>query len=297
MSRTVAVIPASDLSPSELCATVGALPTNWLIIISANGLPPSTVQIASNLSSDRSVTVIESETVLGKAEAVRRALDAALRVTTFDTAVQIDGHAKQPPGQAVSVVAAVEQGASMAVANRYAYQDLTYQPHRRAISCAVSLIIKTLVGVDLPDTACGLRAYSSSLAETFATDLVAYGYGLEADQLCIAGMARASVCAVPVRSNHQADGTDTEKLEDVFHAIALRARQAKASEAQCSALYEYITALKRRVEFTIEFPWADMWSPVVMSYVGQVGDLSDAYSARFVEPFSSGQAATGSSLA
>lgn len=228
------------------------------------------------------MVVLEAKRVLGKTEAVKRGLRAAVDDHAVHCIVQIDGDLKQPPHQATLLVDSVLDGkADMVTANRYAFQDLSSQTHRRALSFAVSSLIETLTGIVVTDTACGLRAYRRALGEKFIQELRGFGYGLEFEQLMLAASAGAAVTEIGVMSNHQADATNAEKHEDGFGAICMRARELGASDDQVELLCSYVRALKYRDDFIIGFPGRTASRPVSMRYVGHTERVADAYSATF----------------
>jgi hypothetical protein len=278
-----AVIPASDLDADEMLQTVAALPADWLVVVSANGATREMLDAARHLADSGRVALEVCEHVLGKVEAVRRGIAIALDDTATEVVVQLDGDLKQPPQQAVLLAhTLVTSSVDLIVANRYADQDLAAQQHRHALSQVMSDLLSSLTEIRVSDTVCGMRGYTRHLARVFVRELRAFGYGLEIEQLLIAAETGAAVNEIGVLSNHQANATAAEKLEDNFCAIQSRASTLGASPLQSALLCSYIVMLKRRCSVGIDFPSTSATRKVMLEYLGDSASVPDAYAASFV---------------
>jgi hypothetical protein len=223
--RIRALIPAYSLSPANISNLINRLPEEAGIpLVVYNDVPDSNTLIRlRELEITGKIQTLILPFQVGKAEAVRRGLVELLKDENIDAIVQVDGRQKQPPEDVSVLIEHLKNSnVDMVIANRYAYQNLESDPHRKIASSVFSGIIRHFTGIDIPDAVCGTRIYRVKLAKAFLR-LRSFGYGLEAEQLVIASLAHASVSYAPIHSAPQENYTPAEKIEDnlmVFLAYA-----------------------------------------------------------------------------
>lgn len=251
--RVVPVIPAYALTEAELRGTVSRLPALFgrpLVVVN-DAAASTTARTAMQLQSEALADVHFVPWQVGKAEAMRIAM-TRVRDVDFDAVVQLDGDLKQPPEDTQCLVDAwTASGADMVVANRYAYQDLESQPHRATISGALAQIVRHMIQVDLFDCVCGMRLYSRALALAFV-DLRSYGYGLEIEQLLIAGIHDATIVQARIRSDRQSGFTPGEKIVENIAAILAHGADYALGHETRTHLCSIVAAIKARRDFTID---------------------------------------------
>lgn len=261
MKRTKAIslrfrylIPAYRLSRANIINVLTRLPytTSLPLVVYNDDINSPTLSQIQDLESNGKATLLLLPHQVGKAEAVRQGLAEILQDENIEAVVQVDGRQKQPPEDvALLMMHLQESGADMVIANRYAFQNLSNAPHRKIISSSLSAIVQALTGISVPDAACGTRAYRIPLARKFLK-LRSFGYGLEVEQLIIAGLTSSRVLHVPVHSKPQENYTPAEKIEDNLMSLISYSAELKIPDKAKDILCYILAQIKQRRDFTCD---------------------------------------------
>lgn len=251
VTKVGVVVPASNSTIPSLAAVIDGLqPFVTRLVVVHNDASDASDHVCRHLRLSSAIDVIHLPAAVGKAEAVLCGIRALLEDEKIRVFVQVDAHHKQPSDEVRLLVSRVKSdGPHLCVADRYAYQNLDSQPHRRASTGLWSQLVWLATGYRLRDTVSGMRAYTRDLAKDFVSRIRSYGYGLELAELVVASHVDAQVTGVGVRSGTQADSTSAEKIEDNVSVMLEHGRFF--SIEQRLALCRLMTCLKQRVTFEI----------------------------------------------
>jgi glycosyltransferase involved in cell wall biosynthesis len=164
------------------------------LIVVDDGSTDSTAGVARD-AADRLdwVDVVSHPTQLGKGAAVRsgvaRAHAPVVAFTDADLAYPVDA--------IVRVADQVEQGADIAIGER----DDTYRGSwsRRGGSTVFNRFASGLLGLDSPDTQCGLKAFRREVAQALFEPLSTVGYAFDVEVLWLARRWELQTARVRVR--------------------------------------------------------------------------------------------------
>jgi hypothetical protein len=199
------IIPAYNLSRDCIYNTINRLPQEInVVLVCHNEYVPNRIKSFDAKSKNKYIQIITIPFQVGKSEAVRYGIDFILNeYKNCNILSQIDGDLKQYPEEIGGMLYNFRQKRiSMIIGNRYAFSDLKKQTHRIAAINWVSSIIKCVTGYQIVDTLCGMRVYSRELAEQFLK-IRSFGYGLELEQILIAGKLKFHIDNHPIHSNIQ----------------------------------------------------------------------------------------------
>lgn len=248
----VGVVPASDVEPEEVEQTVRLLDSSvsyiHFFINDENVTRRSAVVRRCN---QLGVSVESHAMYLGKSEALRRAISMALARTSCESVLQIDGHLKVGLSGVEKVVREMSVGEElMVIGDRYGVAP-PVGLHRLTLVSIMSHLTRQLAPFKLVDCVCGLRAYSRNLAAQFVGASVSHGYGIEVEQIVIAGKVGASVVPVQVELEvPQSSMTAASKLVDNFSVILNRGRGV-LSDDDYALLSHVVAGISRDRTFTL----------------------------------------------
>jgi hypothetical protein len=142
-----------------------------------------------------------------------------------------------------------------------------------------------VTGAKSDDVVCGTRIYSPRLARVFLESR-SFGYGWEIEQLILASIHEVPFSSFQLETNRQADGTNSEKLEDGFQTILLYQNELRFPAKVRQALHSLLFRLKSRQSFTFDMEVFGKSERYIFNYLERDGKaeayanqtLSDAYS-------------------
>ena len=270
-----AIIPAYGLSEEEIRRTAAGLHFfNSKPLVIVNDDSETLHSDVRNLEEKGFIQAIHIPLQIGKAEAIRRGLREVLKDSDLEIVVQVDGDLKQDIGDVEPLIDYMKKTeAQMVVANRYAYQDLNSQHHRKSIAEILSKSISMITPYEIPDTVCGMRAYDKLLAQIFAKSK-SFGYGIEIEQLILAASVNASVSTFEVHSNKQSNFTNVEKIEDNLFALNLHLDALKISDGMKNYAANALVKIKARQSFTLDLSMLGVPLKILLSYNGKQTDDS-----------------------
>lgn len=271
------VLPAHNLSLDELTQSLAC--TQDIVdrvVIVHNDYPTADSDSICAFSKGEGVEILHFDGPIGKAEAVLRGVRVLLQDTNVALAVQVDGRAKQPPGEIEALIAVAKQTAcEFVVANRYTSQNLVNQHHRRSSTTLWTQLVQITTGYYLRDTVSGMRVYSRRLAHAFLSEIVSYGYGLELAQLFVAARLGIKIIDVGVESKAQENHTSAEKIEDNVAVFLHESRNL--TPEQRSALCQMMAGLKGRRTFVVDGTPFGLASFYLFQFVGPDEHKEDSY--------------------
>ena len=194
----------------------GLRPLGARVIVVDDASPDGTAALARQ----RGATVIERPGKLGLASAYQRGLGEALRLGA-DPIVQMDADLSHDPADVPRLLAALDQGADLAVGSRYVPGGGTenWGPHRRALSRFGAWYARAWLGLPVRDPTAGFKAWRAALLRTIELEaLVTEGYAFQVETLTRAVRVGGRVVEVPIVFRERPAGESKMSL-----AIALEA--------------------------------------------------------------------------
>jgi len=285
------LIPAYKLNVNEIDTILNHLPSEFskpFFII--NDCPDDTVSYLNILSKKNEVAVHALPSQIGKAEVIRKGLSAIIDSNlSTDIIVQLDGRNKQLCNQTKEhCYKLIHEQLDMVITNRYQFQNIENQPHRKGVTVFLNTIITSIFpNYNFTDMVCGTRAYTLELAFKIINS-ICFGYGIEIEEILIAGTNEMKIGEIGVSSNLQHSATNASKIEDVLYSILNYSNIIGYEKDIIYSLSNALVNIKKRQNFhfclsnlkktgTLYFQYIS--SPIVNAYTS--GTANDGYSIFF----------------
>jgi dolichyl-phosphate beta-glucosyltransferase len=160
-------------------------------------------------------TVVAASTVSrGKGDAVARGARAAASPWLLLSDVDLAA----PLGEAVKLVAAIDQGATIAIGSRdVTGAAVTAPAARMVVGRAFNAMVRAATGLPIRDTQCGFKLLPTDVAVSLLSSLLTPGLAFDVELLMRARMAGHPVAEVPIVYHHGADS----RVRPVVHAFGM----------------------------------------------------------------------------
>lgn len=196
----------------------------YSILVVDDGSPDGTGDLVDDIAAeDPNVQVIHrlAKEGIGPAYAAGfdRALDSGAAVV-----VEMDADFSHNPNDLPRLLAAVGDGADLAIGSRYVPGGSTpdWPPHRQAISRAGNLYARTMLGIPVRDATAGFRAFRAEALRRLPYHRAqASGYGFQVEMAWRAVEAGMNVVEVPVVFRDREQGTSKMNGRIVLEAMVL----------------------------------------------------------------------------
>lgn len=220
MPSTLLIIPAfneAEALPAVL-ADLAALDLRHDVVVVDDGSTDDTAEVARQ----GGAIVLELPFNLGIGGALRTGFLYAVR-HDYDRAVQFDGDGQHDPGEIAGLLAALDEGADMAVGSRFAGTATSYEIGRvRARAMGVlRAAVRGLSGQSFTDTSSGFRAFSRPVLEFFAKNYPSE-YMESVEALVLASLNGFRIAEIPVHMRGREGGEPSNRrLRLVYHYLRL----------------------------------------------------------------------------
>ena len=164
------------------------------IIVVNDGSTDETVGMSEKY---KGVIVIGSDVNHGKGWAVREGMKRARGEIVLFT----DADIAAPMEEADRLFDAIKRGNDIAVGSRAAKPRLVekFQPlHRLILGLAFGFVVRTLFAIDVKDTQCGFKMFTSKAAKMLAEQMTVDGYTFDVEMLVLAKRMGLKITEVPV---------------------------------------------------------------------------------------------------
>jgi dolichol-phosphate mannosyltransferase len=194
-----------------------------LLIVDDNS-PDGTGRLADSLAADlEQVSVLHRTEKAGLGPAYAAGFDEALgggaRIV-----VEMDADFSHDPADLPRLVAAVVDGADLAIGSRYVPGGSTpdWPALRKLISRGGNLYARTMLGMPIRDATAGFRAYAAEALRRLPYAMAeASGYGFQVEMAWRAHQARMKITEVPISFRDRTRGTSKMGMPIVLEAMRL----------------------------------------------------------------------------
>lgn len=222
--RVVVVIPTYN--ERENLAHIVSAVTNqgYRVLVVDDRSPDGTGELADRLASaDSRVNVLHRLAKEGLGPAYTAGFDRAL-ADHAEVVVEMDADFSHDPMDLPRLVAAIDEGADLAIGSRYVPGGSTpdWPLARRMISRGGNVYSRFMLGIDVRDATAGFRAFSAeALRKLPYRDAQASGYGFQVEMAWRAVQHGLKVVELPIAFHDRALGTSKMGPDIVREAMGL----------------------------------------------------------------------------
>lgn len=199
----------------------------YSMLIVDDSSPDGTGELADELAEDLTrIEVLHRSQKEGLGPAYAAGFDQALS-SGAEVVVEMDADFSHNPTDLPRLVAAVEEGADVAIGSRYVPGGGTpdWPLHRRLLSKGGNLYARMMLGIPIRDATAGYRAFrAEALASLPYREAEASGYGFQVEMAWRAHRAGLVVHEVPILFRDRLRGTSKMGLPIVAEAMWLVTR-------------------------------------------------------------------------
>jgi dolichol-phosphate mannosyltransferase len=224
--RALVVLPTYDEAANiqEVLRLLRAACPDAHVLVVDDGSPDGTADLAEAMNDEiGDVEVMRRPSKSGLGSAYRDGFRHGL-LNGFDVMVEMDSDLQHDPAALPSLLAAVEEGADLAIGSRYipggSIPDWKW--HRRALSKWGNRYASAVLGIGVKDATSGFRAYASeALAKIDFQTVRADGYGFQIEMAHRVLQSGGTVHEVPIQFVDRVRGTSKMSSRIVGEALVL----------------------------------------------------------------------------
>jgi dolichol-phosphate mannosyltransferase len=200
-----------------------ALPEADILVID-DGSPDNTADRAEKLDVELGgVEVLRRGAKSGLGSAYRAGFRVGL-ARGYDVMIEMDADLSHDPAVLPELVAAIEDGADLAIGSRYVAGGSIpdWKSGRRAISRVGCWYARTVLGLSVRDATAGFRAYHRRALDRIALDTVrADGYGFQVEMTYLVQGNGGRIVEVPITFRDRTLGRSKMSMRIVVEALVL----------------------------------------------------------------------------
>jgi len=200
------------------------------VLIADDNSPDGTGEIADGLA-DRAVQVLHRPGKQGLGRAYADAFDQLAHDESVSIICQIDADFSHDPHDLPRLVAAIRNGADLAIGSRYVPGGATpdWPMHRRWLSTGGNRYANVMLGLKVHDCTAGFRAWRApKLHGLVVSTAQASGYGFQVEMTRRAREAGLAIAEIPILFRDRRFGTSKMGLPIVVEAMWLVTRWGMA---------------------------------------------------------------------
>lgn len=196
----------------------------YRLLIIDDGSPDGTGQIADRLADENELAmVLHRPEKQGLGPAYASGFDEALG-RGAEVVIEMDADFSHDPSDLPRLVAAIDEGADLAIGSRYVPGGGTpdWPLIRQMISKGGNLYARTMLGISIRDATAGFRAYrAEALRKLPYRRARASGYGFQVEMAWRAQQHGLIIAEVPITFRDRARGTSKMGTKIVLEAMGL----------------------------------------------------------------------------
>lgn len=196
----------------------------YRVLVIDDNSPDGTGRLADSLAADLAeMSVLHRERKEGLGPAYAAGFERAL-ANGAEVVIEMDADFSHDPADLPRLVAAIDEGADIAIGSRYVSGGSTpdWPPIRRIISRGGNLYARTMLGIPIRDATAGFRAYTAdALRRLPYKDAEASGYGFQVEMAWRAHQASMTVSEIPISFRDRTRGKSKMGLPIVLEAMRL----------------------------------------------------------------------------
>ena len=224
--RTLVVLPTFNEAANieEVLRQVRAsVPAADMLVVDDSS-PDGTADLAEGIGRELgSVEVMRRPAKSGLGSAYRDGFRLGL-ARGYDVMVEMDSDLSHDPGSLPALLAAVEQGASLALGSRYVPGGSIpeWSWYRRALSRWGNRYAARVLGLGITDATSGFRAYAADVLAAIAIDEVrADGYGFQIEMAYRVLRCGGTIIEVPISFTDRVRGESKMSSRIIAEALVL----------------------------------------------------------------------------
>lgn len=220
----VAVIPTYNERDNLSPLIAATLEHGYRVLVVDDGSPDGTGALADELATRlREVSVLHRPRKEGLGRAYAEGFAAALAMGA-SVVCEMDADLSHDPADLPRLVAAVEEGADLAIGSRYIPGGATpdWPLRRRLLSRGGNVYARLMLGLPVRDATSGFRAFRASILRALEPDTCrASGYGFQVEMAWRAARRGARVVEVPIVFRDRRYGESKMRGAIVYEAMWL----------------------------------------------------------------------------
>ena len=227
--RALVIIPTYqevENVPEVLRRVRAAVPDAQVLIVDDNS-PDGTAARAEEVGAEvGGVDVLRRPEKGGLGPAYRAGFRWGLE-RGYDVLVEMDADLSHEPEALPSLLAAVADGADLAIGSRYVPGGAVpgWPKHRLALSRAGNVYVSLVLGIKVKDATAGFRAYTADALRSLDLDhITSYGYGFQIEMAYSLLRTGHRVVEVPITFRDRVRGTSKMSLAIVGEGLGLVAK-------------------------------------------------------------------------
>ena len=222
--QVTVVIPTYNEHENLAEISAAVIDHGYRLVIVDDASPDGTGQIADGLAdSDPLISVIHRPHKQGLGPAYAQAFNTLVRGGT-QVIIEMDADFSHDPSDLPRLVAAIDDGADLAIGSRYMPGGSTpdWPLVRRLISKGGNLYARVMLGIPIRDATAGFRAFrSEALAGLPYETAEASGYGFQVEMAWRAAQQNLKIVEVPIAFRDRTRGESKMGLAIVAEAMWL----------------------------------------------------------------------------
>ncbi len=229
--HTLVIVPTLD-EHTNIRAVLrqirASLPAGDVLVVD-DGSRDGTPEIAEAVGAELGhVTVLRRTGPRGLGPAYRAGFGVGLE-HGYDVLIEMDADLSHDPHELPALVAAVRDGADLAIGSRYVPGGDTpdWPARRRLLSRAGGWYARSLLGLRVRDVTSGFRAYRADLLRAIDLETVTTtGYGFQIDMTDRARRAGAAIREIPIVFRDRTAGESKMSGDIIREALVMVTRRA-----------------------------------------------------------------------
>ena len=225
--RSLVILPTYNEAENifEVLDRIRAAVPSAEVLVVDDGSPDGTAELAESWAADHGgqVSVLRRASKSGLGSAYRAGFAHGL-ASGFDALIEMDSDLQHDPAALPELIAAVDNGADLAIGSRYVPGGSipNWPRHREWLSRGGNRYAGFVLGLQVRDATAGFRCYAAPMLSSIdLTSVTADGYGFQIEMAYNVARRGGRIVEVPIRFSDRQRGTSKMSGRIVFEALGL----------------------------------------------------------------------------